>query len=64
VFGYAVIYLALPGYYFNRKNVFITTALFVGNNYPYISFAIFRCDVRDLEHSPVKSGISSREWDN
>ena len=30
LFGYAVIYFALPRYYFNRKNVFITTALFVG----------------------------------
>jgi hypothetical protein len=30
VFGYAVIYFALPRYYFNRKNVFITTALFAG----------------------------------
>ena len=30
VFGYAIIYFALPGYYFNRKNGFITTALFVG----------------------------------
>lgn len=30
VFGYAVIYFALPRYYFNRKNVFTTTALFAG----------------------------------
>jgi len=30
LFGYAVIYFALPRYYFNRKNVFITTSLFVG----------------------------------